>query len=249
MISVFVFYEHLITLDEEARLIWSGPLTGPKLLFMLVRYIVLAICILQIFSIAPQYSAVVCPFNSINILSMILDLSQYIVVNGFAILRIYAITGRRWIPIALSSVLLSVAVALNMYAYCRSTYPIIVDFGVAVSCQWTFRISKNYASLLPNIIIDRFLINLRHADAKASSESTEETSVDPSGQTYREADSIRFSSRVVGNMGESIEDGFTTSLDSDGGQEIGSSEDYGRNLSSGPDQECIELERLRSKDA
>ena len=44
---VVLFYDHLLTIDEEIRLVWHAPLSLPKIAFLFNRYMVLG-CLLLI---------------------------------------------------------------------------------------------------------------------------------------------------------------------------------------------------------
>lgn len=51
--SALIFYEHLMTLSQEVRLVWGHKLTGATVIFFLNRYLLLAFgvaTLLQVFA-------------------------------------------------------------------------------------------------------------------------------------------------------------------------------------------------------
>lgn len=266
---VLVFYEHSLTLADEIRLIWASKMTGPKVLFVAARYILWAICLVQIWLIFPQSNRTKYDHRS-NINLYQYSTSVYaIVLNvgiksmcdwGFMVsqnigLMISIATGactitidlivliitwyrtyklarhasRNHMKTSLSSlllrdgtlhfVLLTLVTVINM-----ATWP---SPGI-VSQDITY-----FQATIPNIVICRFLLNLRQLDGASgmsmAAQDHELSTTDYHGSNG--SNSVRFASRIVGNMGEYLHDDDTFHAS-----------EHDEELSTGVEQEVLEPE-------
>ncbi|EED84377.1 predicted protein [Postia placenta Mad-698-R] len=226
---VLVFYEHSLTLADEMQLVWASKVTGPKVLFVAARYTLWVICLVQIWLILPQSNPTNCQVE--NILSMITDLSQYVVMLVFSALRAYAISGQHKAPAIIIAILLTFSVSINLYQYSTSVYATVLNVGIESVCNWGFTVLPNIGLIIPNIVICCFLLNLRQLDG-ASGMSTATQDHELSTSDYHDSNgsnSVRFASRIVGNMGEDLhdDDAFNAS-------------EHDEELSTGVEQEVLE---------
>ncbi|EED77570.1 predicted protein [Postia placenta Mad-698-R] len=147
---VLVFYEHSLTLADEIRLIWASKMTGPKVLFVAARYILWAICLVQIWLIFPQSNRTSQLLSCAR--SMITDLSQYVVMLVFSALRAYAISGKHKAPAIIIAILLTFSVSINLYQYSTSVYAIVLNVGIKSMCDWGFMVSQNIGLILLTLV-------------------------------------------------------------------------------------------------
>lgn len=143
---VLVFYEHSLTLADEMQLVWASKVTGPKVLFVAARYTLWVICLVQIWLILPQSNPTNCQVE--NILSMITDLSQYVVMLVFSALRAYAISGQHKAPAIIIAIILTFSVSINLYQYSTSVYATVLNVGIESVCNWGFTVLPNIGLMI-----------------------------------------------------------------------------------------------------
>ncbi|KAF9811492.1 hypothetical protein IEO21_06576 [Rhodonia placenta] len=147
---VLVFYEHSLTLADEMQLVWASKVTGPKVLFVAARYTLWVICLVQIWLILPQSNPTSCQVE--NILSMITDLSQYVVMLVFSALRAYAISGQHKAPAIIIAIILTFSVSINLYQYSTSVYATVLNVGIESVCNWGFTVLPNIGLILLTLV-------------------------------------------------------------------------------------------------
>jgi hypothetical protein len=142
-LSALVFYEYIITLQDEIDMIWRKRWNAATILFMVNRYLMLL------------YNAVglVIPTTlrsctAVQILLDILTVLLFVVFAVFATLRIYAIWNRN-IPISLLILALYlVPVVSNTYAFATDTIGFFVDPDAGPQCFETSKLSNGVNSRL-----------------------------------------------------------------------------------------------------
>ena len=75
-VIVVVMYEYLITLGQELNLFWRGKITGAQVLFVINRYLNIAVVMWQFASTFVTYSDEVRVHYLIRCLKAILTISQ-----------------------------------------------------------------------------------------------------------------------------------------------------------------------------
>ncbi|GJJ11947.1 hypothetical protein Clacol_006185, partial [Clathrus columnatus] len=106
---VMLIYDHILTLDEEVRKIWKAPLSIPKVLFLLNRYLTPIFYALSYVEYTAMKDTVMkaCRRMYKDVISFAL-----ITTASIMILRVYALTGRNRIIAAGFGVLWSIQVVL-----------------------------------------------------------------------------------------------------------------------------------------
>ncbi|KAH9888970.1 hypothetical protein C8Q73DRAFT_655086, partial [Cubamyces lactineus] len=115
-------YDYLLTLRHEVRFVWSRKFTGATVLFLLNRYIIILLYLVDIITLFPIISKVsACPGTGRFI--TVLEVLPYIVWAAFSSLRAYALSSRN-LPIGLLIFVLSLVPA-GVNAYFFSTFSFV----------------------------------------------------------------------------------------------------------------------------
>ncbi|KAI0334549.1 hypothetical protein GY45DRAFT_1242288, partial [Cubamyces sp. BRFM 1775] len=115
-------YDYLLTLRHEVRFVWSRKFTGATVLFLLNRYIIILVYLVDVITLFPIISKVsACPGTGRFI--TVLEVLPYIIWAAFSSLRAYALSSRN-LPIGLLIFLLSLVPA-GVNAYFFSTFSFI----------------------------------------------------------------------------------------------------------------------------
>jgi len=104
-----IFHEHMITIAQEVRYVWSQRLTGATLIFLLNRYVVLILGITIILQTVPWDTPLSC--EATIVLYDVVSILLYIIVAIFSALRAYAICGGKW-SFTLATLGLGLAIAI-----------------------------------------------------------------------------------------------------------------------------------------
>ncbi|KAI0641610.1 hypothetical protein C8Q79DRAFT_1014055 [Trametes meyenii] len=120
VLATLIFYEYLITFEDEFRLIWRGKLTGASVIFVLNRYIMVVQNAITMASVAPLPNTVGLWLASMSCavlgyMDVILSILPYVVWNAFSTLRVYAISGRDWRVSSVVCVLMLGPLVSNIY--------------------------------------------------------------------------------------------------------------------------------------
>lgn len=94
--TALVFYNWFICLDQQIEFIWTRKLAGPALLFYLIQSTQLSICANAVFSLFGPQSVTICRVTSI--IDMSLTVIYFLIVAVFSSLRVWAISGKQWVP-------------------------------------------------------------------------------------------------------------------------------------------------------
>ncbi|OSX57800.1 hypothetical protein POSPLADRAFT_1155697 [Postia placenta MAD-698-R-SB12] len=99
-----IFHEHMMTLSDEIRLVWSHKFSGATLVFLLNRYLVLSLGVAIVLQTGVWDTALVSTLATFshNILSQSYLLLHREAAVVFSALRAYAIGGLVWFPAAVT---------------------------------------------------------------------------------------------------------------------------------------------------
>ncbi|TBU27604.1 hypothetical protein BD311DRAFT_778821 [Dichomitus squalens] len=146
--AALIFHEYLITFDSEVRLMWRRKITGASIIFFLNRYIML---LSQLF-ILPTWAPVSdLSCAALGWLDVIFNLAPYFVWNGFATLRVYALTGRDWRIPSIVALLMLGPIAANIILSCSAHIVVLVSRicliagdAVVIAVTWwkTYRLKR-----------------------------------------------------------------------------------------------------------
>ncbi|KAF8525006.1 hypothetical protein JB92DRAFT_3140430 [Gautieria morchelliformis] len=149
-----LFYEHLLTLGDEVRYIWSNRISSASFLFFVTRYFV-PICLLVITAAATtKWGEAVCKTVGP------LELAFFIVVGTASsillLLRVYALYNRsKWILCYLSSVIL-IQFAVSILFSAFSDHGLLpmpsIDLPVFQGCLYPPPVRLNNGALAPLIL-------------------------------------------------------------------------------------------------
>ncbi|KAI0667152.1 hypothetical protein C8Q78DRAFT_982689, partial [Trametes maxima] len=108
VLATLIFYEYLITFEDEFRLIWRGKLTGASVIFVLNRYIMVVQNAITMASIVPLCAV-------LGYMDVVLSILPYVLWNAFSTLRVYATSGRDWRISSVVCVLMLGPLVSNIY--------------------------------------------------------------------------------------------------------------------------------------
>ncbi|KAF9811479.1 hypothetical protein IEO21_06595 [Rhodonia placenta] len=202
-----LFYDTAIAFSQEYQVVWSRRVTGASAIYIALRYSNMMSAVVTLAELATPSCASLYILNLVLIGAVCL---VYLSQSAFAAIRVYAIQGGAWATAAVVMALGLVPVATNIYGASQT-----MPADTLLSC-WSSKTSatesnKRIGSDIPHIlalqrwissvILCRFFLNLRQA---ANSNDDLMTSSD---RTFS-----GITSRIIGNMGEMLEE---DSLESD----------------------------------
>ncbi|KZT70572.1 hypothetical protein DAEQUDRAFT_725088, partial [Daedalea quercina L-15889] len=118
--AALLLYEYVITLGQESRFVWSNACTGYAVIFLINRLNMLCMSISMFLGLCMRQTIVSCKAGII--------LWQFSWVNvlflwaGVSTLRVYAITNRNVLLTAVTAVLASTPVVVNIIANTKSNF-------------------------------------------------------------------------------------------------------------------------------
>ncbi|OJT13584.1 hypothetical protein TRAPUB_9865 [Trametes pubescens] len=125
--SAVVFYEYVISFDDEVRLVWRRKITGASVIFFLNRYLLVLQSVITVASYWPVSNPQrVGPIRRrahrahdrcrvLGWLDLLFNVFPYFVWNVFSMLRVYALSGRDWRLASLVCLLMAGSVVANVY--------------------------------------------------------------------------------------------------------------------------------------
>ncbi|KAJ8489209.1 hypothetical protein ONZ51_g3053 [Trametes cubensis] len=168
-----LIYDYLLTLRHEVRFVWSRKFTGATVLFLLNRYTIILLYLVDVITLFPIIPKVVlatvarrnvlrfdcrCPGTGRFI--TVLEVLPYIIWAAFSSLRAYALSSRN-LPIGLLIFLLSLVPA-GVNAYFFSTFSFI-ELPAPSNCtalsDITAQLSKTYVVAVvavPYVVCSQF---------------------------------------------------------------------------------------------
>ncbi|CAL1698756.1 unnamed protein product [Somion occarium] len=113
--AVLFFYDNLITLDGEVSHIWKRRFTVATLLFLLNRYLYVALSVVDLLKFFPPVQTSVEYCKSITIISGVLLVAFDLNSVVFSAFRIWAIWGRNWTAFSIIFCACLAAPCINIY--------------------------------------------------------------------------------------------------------------------------------------
>ncbi|KAL7280898.1 hypothetical protein ACG7TL_005842 [Trametes sanguinea] len=114
-----LFYDYLLTLRHEVRLVWSRKFTGATVLFLSNRYVIILLYLVDVitlFPIIPSTCAGTGRFITV------LEVLPYIIWAAFSSLRAYALSGRTLVIGLIVFLLSLVPAGVNAYFFSTFTF-------------------------------------------------------------------------------------------------------------------------------
>lgn len=94
--SALILYEYAITLPQEIYLFWYRNVTATVVLFFFARYVAIVYAIASLLLLSGRETALSCEaVNQFYVVSVTL---VFITSNAFSAFRVFAVSGRRWLP-------------------------------------------------------------------------------------------------------------------------------------------------------
>ncbi|PCH35955.1 hypothetical protein WOLCODRAFT_126457, partial [Wolfiporia cocos MD-104 SS10] len=115
-------FEHFITLDREFTYVWRYRMTGPTVLLLLNRYILVISAFANTLSPIRWTTLICASCEVVNLLSGIATILSFAIAAIFTALRIYAITGGMWHIALLIFLAGLVPFPVNIYVYASQSY-------------------------------------------------------------------------------------------------------------------------------
>ncbi|OSX61456.1 hypothetical protein POSPLADRAFT_1144526 [Postia placenta MAD-698-R-SB12] len=264
--SIFV-YDSIISFNMEWRAVWARRITGAAAIYVALRYVTLASVIASV--IIDDMQACEVTFASIRVFAidgrqwrnasvvMILGLVP-VALNIYGCSQEYVYCTAEILAIersfsasksnkeSLASMLLRDGTVHFVLVLCLN----VANIASALSTESLFDFSIS-VELISTVILCRFFLNLRHF---SSSSDVNESTVPSLGSTF-----ARFATRVIGNMGETLEDdpqAFDDDLDCElerhpGAEELGSANDFqdGANTPSGTRAVTLSVRKREAHEA
>ncbi|KAI0752010.1 hypothetical protein C8Q74DRAFT_1308021 [Fomes fomentarius] len=142
--TLLIIYEHILTAEQEYRMIWKRNFSVPCVLFLVNRYTLLLVSILNILSYWIWWQDDISCAILIRMLSILMVLLDFVNVI-FMMLRMHVINNRNWYWTVSLFVIGCLAIPVNLVpsivAYARS---IVLDIMViAITWYRTFVIVKS----------------------------------------------------------------------------------------------------------
>ncbi|PCH35966.1 hypothetical protein WOLCODRAFT_28241 [Wolfiporia cocos MD-104 SS10] len=127
--AVLVVYEHIITFDLEVLAIWRYRMTGPTILLLFNRYVLLLTAMSNVFDVFTwtsdqTYKSTSCEAQVV--VSAVTYVLSIVIAAGFSALRVYAIAGRKWFWALLALLMGLVPAATNMYLFISKSHSYVV---------------------------------------------------------------------------------------------------------------------------
>ncbi|KAI0364167.1 hypothetical protein BV20DRAFT_974750 [Pilatotrama ljubarskyi] len=158
--TALVFYDVLICLHAEIRLVWRNPRSLGSILYVVNRYPILVDCVLVVVTMSPMSD------NSCNVIGWLLNILQALRLLGpalFAALRIYALSGRNKLltgTILLLSLAPFLATVSVTYNFPLANNPPPINCSSSGSYSKQVNIGRVLATRLPVILADCIIIGI-----------------------------------------------------------------------------------------
>ncbi|KZT07758.1 uncharacterized protein LAESUDRAFT_724753 [Laetiporus sulphureus 93-53] len=132
--STLIFHEYTMTFSDEINLIWRCRATGATIIFLLNRYLALALGITIIIQTLPWNTPLSCEATiiSYSIVNMLLN----IVIAVFSALRAFAISGSKMLATLIVLSLGLVTVCASIYFMARSSYAYVLMIASMPVCDY-----------------------------------------------------------------------------------------------------------------
>ncbi|EKM57644.1 uncharacterized protein PHACADRAFT_251381 [Phanerochaete carnosa HHB-10118-sp] len=144
-VACLVFYEFLITIDNEVKVVWKRPITASAVLLGSVRWCVLLSIAVQLLPSTPN----TCP--PLEILTWILILIGFVQTALFSALRVFAVWDRSHVWSLVVFALSMVPFATNLFKATQSTFSSVGDSIVGMTCASEYPYSARTYDMLAYI--------------------------------------------------------------------------------------------------
>lgn len=132
--STMIFHEHMMTLSDEIRLVWSHKFSGATLVFLLNRYLVLSLGVAIVLQTGVWDTALSC--EATIILYDIVSILLTVITAVFSALRAYAIGGLVLFPAAVTLFLGLLPAFVAIYFMSRSSYAYVLVVSGSPVCDY-----------------------------------------------------------------------------------------------------------------
>lgn len=145
--SALILYEYVITLPHEIYLFWYRGFTATVILFFFARYVAIVYAIASLLLLNGRETALSC--EAVNQFFVVSGTLVFITSNAFSASRMFAVSGRRWLPTLAILFLGLVPVTVEIYHAAAQSNAFVVFLVVGQPlCAFTNSISQSLVNKL-----------------------------------------------------------------------------------------------------
>lgn len=151
-VSALILYEYVITLKHEYRNMWRGTRSFGTVLLFINRYVLLVFGLCVFLQTFPCSNAKSC--KTIGLIYGVSQVLLFALIAVFSALRVYALSGRRWILASITLILALVPAGINLYAVIRQRFTSIA----CISCMPEYtEVELSSAAMSERLIIAAYI--------------------------------------------------------------------------------------------